>query len=417
MKKSNRTGLRIVGQEEVSAERMRVVVEDDMLEESDGFQAMKLKIRKHKQRFWKIVIASIVIVLLLGAGLYFFLKYRTYGNIRIEEKYENQQIDNSNYIEYARGILKYSRDGVVFLDKEGKEIWNQSCQMQNPVVEICDETAVVGDKGGTSILVIQRDGLKGEIHTSSPIQKLTVSQQGIVGAVLEAEAAPKVVCYDAKGNILVEHKTSLANTGYPIDIAVSDDGDMLLISYLCVEGNSVATKIAYYNFGESGKEKKDHQVAEAKYDDTLIPTVFFMDRATSVLVGNDVLIFYKGANEPQETERISLEKEIISLAYDKKGIALVLKNSGKAGYELRVYDTVGKLVMSTDFEGQYGNIKMSGNQIILYDGNRCSIFNKSGVHKYEGQLEVNVIEMFPVVGLNKYMVISANELQKIRLVK
>ena len=61
------------------------------------------------------------------------------------------------------------------------------------------------------------------------------------------------------------------------------------------------------------------------------------------------------------------------MSYDKSGVALVLKNSGKSGYELRIYNTKGKQILSKDFEGEYGNIKMTRNQIVLYDGDKCMI--------------------------------------------
>ena len=80
--------------------------------------------------------------------------------------------------------------------------------------------------------MFQKDGLKGEIKTTGPIQKLVVSEQGIVGVVLKGESTQQIICYDAKGNILVEQNTSLANTGYPLDIAISNNGEALLVSYL-----------------------------------------------------------------------------------------------------------------------------------------------------------------------------------------
>jgi len=166
-----------------------------------------------------------------------FLEYQTYENITVKATYKIEEADNSSYIEYAGGILKYSRDGVVYLDKKGEEIWNQPCQMKNPIVEVCKGAVAVGDQGGTSILVFQKDGLKGEIKTTSPIQKLVVSEQGIVGAVLKGESTQQIICYDAKGNILVEQNTSLANTGYPLDIAISNNGEALLVSYLSTKGS------------------------------------------------------------------------------------------------------------------------------------------------------------------------------------
>ena len=77
-----------------------------------------------------------------------FLKYQTYENVAVTATYENEEADNSNYREYAGGGLKYSRDGIVYLDKKGQEIWNQPYQMKNPIVEVCKGTAAVGIKVG-----------------------------------------------------------------------------------------------------------------------------------------------------------------------------------------------------------------------------------------------------------------------------
>ena len=43
-----------------------------------------------------------------------------------------------------------------------------------------------------------------------------------------------------------------------------------------------------------------------------------------------------------------------------------------------------------DFTGDYGNVKLSGGQVIMYDGNNCSIFLKSGIQKFEGEIETNI---------------------------
>ena len=83
-----------------------------------------------------------------------------------------------------------------------------------------------------------------------------------MAAILQDEKTPRVMCYDAKGNILVEHKASLTSTGYPVDLAISQDGNVLLVSYLCVKGSGVATRAVYYHFGQAGEDKTDHQVAQ-----------------------------------------------------------------------------------------------------------------------------------------------------------
>ncbi len=54
-------------------------------------------------------------------------------------------------------------------------------------------------KAVNDVVIFQKDGVKGEIHTTLPIEKATVSSQGIVCAVLKDSSSPKIVCYDTAG--------------------------------------------------------------------------------------------------------------------------------------------------------------------------------------------------------------------------
>jgi len=58
------------------------------------------------------------------------------------------------------------------------------------------------------------------------------------------------MCYDTAGNVLVEHKTSLSGTGYPLDVSLSEDGEVMQVVYLYTQEGKITSKVAYYNFGE-----------------------------------------------------------------------------------------------------------------------------------------------------------------------
>ena len=94
-----------------------------------------------------------------------------------------------------------------------------------------------------------------------------------------------------------------------------------------------------------------------------------------------------------------------------------MKNEGKEGHELCLYNTAGKKVTSKEFTGSFKNAKISGSQVILYDGKKCSIFLRSGVKKFEGEMNNEIFEIVPVMGVNKYIVMNANGMESIRLVK
>lgn len=369
------------------------------------------------KQYWKQILIVGLIVFVALIGLYYVLDNTSYNAIQVDKTHGSIGTDNGNYIQYSDGVLKYSKDGVSMLTKEGTQLWNQSCQMTHPVVEMCGDTVAVADQGGTSILVLQKNGLKGEIKTTRPIEKVTVSNQGIVGTILQDEENPQVVCYDAKENILVQHKATLEKTGYPMDIAISQDGNVLLVSYLCIDGNVIRTKAVYYNFGESGDDKENHQVAQGEYADVIVPTTAFLDKDTSLLVSEDSFILYEGLDGPEEEKVVKLDKEIKSVAYNKDYIVFVLKNTDKSAYELRAYDTKGNQIMSVEFEGEYTNIKLTEKQVILFAGNELAIFNMKGICKYQGSIESSIIEMFPISGFSKYMMINTSGFEEVQLVK
>lgn len=371
--------------------------------------------RIKKKNMWKFILIIVAIVLIVTVGIYLYIKYETYDYMQISETYPNSSTDNANYKQCMNGILRYGRDGIALLTNEGEEAWNQSCQMSNPVVEICGNSVAVGDKGGTSILVFQKKGLKGEIQTTRPIEKISVSSQGIVSAILRDEETPLIMCYDAKGNVLIEHKVSLKNMGYPVDVAISKDGNTMLVSYLYTQGNEIVTKIVYYYFGSG--EKEDYQVQYQELNNAVVPVTAFVDEDTSLVVADSTLIFYEGLEKPEESKRVEIKNEIQSVAYDDKTVAVILKSGDTSDYKLNIYNTQGKMLSSVDVDKEYTNIKVIDGQVIMYDGQICSIYMKNGIHKYEGKMDENILEIFPTIGLNKYMMINASGFHKVELAK
>jgi len=383
--------------------------------EENNLRRRRKKVRG--KRFWTVfIIIVVVLVSVFFVGMYIF-KNTTYNHIEVVTNYGNDSTHGGNYIEYAGGVLEYSRDGIAMLTEQGEELWNQPCQMDNPIADVCKDAVAVADQGGTSIYVFHKDGLKGEIQTTRPIERVSVSAQGVVAAILQEEENPRVMCYDAKGNILVEHKTSFANTGYPIAIDLAQDGKMLLVSYLCAQGNGVVSRVAYYDFGESKSEKEDKLVTQKEYKDTIIPTVYFINKKKSLFVTDKSIILYEGLDEPKEKAVIKVNREIQSIDYNEQYIALVTKNSKGTGYELSFYRNDGKQLMHVPIEAEYTKMKVSGKQVLLYDESKCAIYNADGICKFKGALEMQVLDMFAISGANKYMVISAGGFQEIRLAK
>lgn len=418
MKRRKNSNLRVVREPEDPTDK----IIDEIMEElnsEDGLTEKEIRAeldRRKKKKQKKITIVA-VIVAVAAVLIYLLINLQTYTKVRISDTYVGESAADSNYVQFMDGVLKYSKDGISYLNQSGKEKWNQSYQIKNPMIDVSSKSAAVADKEGNDILILQEDGLKGEVHTTMPIEKISVSEQGIVSAILKNDTSMKVMCYDTAGNILVEHKTSLAGTGYPVDVSLSANGEVMQVLYLYTQDGEIVSKLHYYNFGDAGKDETDHQVSGKNYKNTILASGFFMDEDTSVAIGDDCMLIYNGKEIPKQALKIKMDKEIKSVFHSEKYIGMILKNQGKSGYELRLYSKTGKVVLSKEFKGDYSHVKLDGNQVIMYDGKNCSIFMKSGVQKFKGRMDNNILEIFPVGGVNQYIVLSANGMERVRLVK
>lgn len=374
------------------------------------------KIKSYKWQQRKKVILTVVTLLAAVVSTYLLVEMQTYSKMRPLESYGSKGTDNSSYQQFADGVLKYSRDGIAYLNRKGEEQWNQSYQIKNPFVSTTKKSAAVADRGGNDIYVFDKKELKGEIHTNYPIERIAVAENGIVSVLLRNESSPKIVCYDATGNVLVEHRASLTGTGYPIGMAISPDGTRLQVSYLCVADGVQATRVAYLDFEKSEEDEKEYRQTEDIYKNTVLPVSFFVSRRTSVLVGEQSFLIYKEAEQPKATRTVELHKEVRSFFHDEEYLGFILKNDGE-GYELRLYDMEGNQKLSKTFTGEYSNVKAADGNIILYDGKNCLIFSELGVKKFEGEADKEILEILPIVGINKYLVMSADGMEEVRLVK
>ena len=378
---------------------------------------VKKKVRRFRKQKMIDILAIAVLAALAVCGTYLLLKNQTYDRARSASTYKNDISDTNRYVQFAGGIVRYNRDGVVFLNRRNEEQWIQSTQIQNPIVEVKDEAFAVADRGGNSILVFTEDGLKGEIDTALPIEKITVSEQGIVSAILRNENAPRILTYDAAGNILVEQQVTMSSMGYPAALELSDDGNTLAVSYLYTEGTGMGSRVVYYNFGEAGQEKADNTVLSEEYSGTIAAEIFFMGSDRSVVVGDNSFTIYRGLEAPEKENEVTLNREISSVFHSDRYIGFILLNEEKSGYEVSLYDRSGRQVMRRAVPGEYTHVKADGDEVIMYDGSRCCIMTDTGVMKFKGNLNVDALEMFKAPGLNRYYVMSVDELRVIYLTK
>ena len=53
----------------------------------------------------------------------------------------------------------------------------------------------------------------------------------------------------------------------------------------------------------------------------------------------------------------------------------------------------------------------------MYEAQSCMIYSNLGVRKFDGELNESIQEIIPLTGINKYLVMNANGIEEVRLVK
>ena len=370
------------------------------------------KFRKYKKR----IIAVIVVGILCVIGILGYMQLETYTSVREIQTFEGVSGANSSSDAFANGILRYGKDGAIYMNYKGESIWNHPYEMNCPLLEKAGNSAAIADGGGNKIVVFNTQGVKGEIETTLPIEKMSVSQQGIVAVILKDQSTPKIVCYDAVGNILVEHKSTFTGTGYPVGIALSLDGKTLLVTYLHVDGEKITTNYTYYDFAKE-ELMQENMVAKGSEEDVIIPEVRFITQDTSVMIGSQGVEFFKGNHTPENIASIMIEESIIQVFYGDGKVGLVLQKGNDGDREIRIYNEQGKVVFTEQINGVFTDIDIVNNQVVVYDKERCCIFNMYGIMKFIGEMRMELTGVYPVTGINTYVVIGNEGMKEVRLTR
>ena len=190
-----------------------------------------------------------------------------------------------------------------------------------------------------------------------------------------------------------------------MDVALSDNGQIMMVTYQFIDGSDTTSYVAFYNFGDVGQNEGDRIVSGYTYEGTVIPEIRYLDSERSAALRDDGFTLYNGKQIPKESISEKVDKEIVSTFCDEKTIGMVFKNGSKdKKYTMKVYSADGSLRFTKNFNIPYTTIKMSGGNILLYNDSQICVMNNRGVEKYNGTVDGS-INNFIKIGMNRYLLV------------
>ena len=361
---------------------------------NENFQnALILEQRKKRYRIGLTIALMIVAVCSILA-----YRYRTYHSIKVVKTISKDLTESFQSFSYKNGTICYSEDGIYFLDGNGNEKWNRTYSIKNPEASYCGDYIVIASKNGNEIALLDDGGQMKKFSVSYPIVNVEL--------------------YDAAQKKLVSIKVSASQNGYPIDIALSADGQNLMVSYLVVDGINVKSRIAFYNFGTTGEEKGDQLISGFDFKDCVIPKVRYMGDSKAVAAADDKLIFFKTGRTISKSNTVKISKTIKSIAVNDNYIGLVLEHDGKSTgekYQAVVYNKSGRRVMKHDFSSEYTKVLLGEKEMVLAGNYHFSVLNFNGHEMYQKDFKKRISNVSLTGKKRRYLITYEDNINLLEL--
>ncbi len=351
-----------------------------------------------------VIIVAVVIVLTRQ------YKNQSYNKLVISAKGEKQSLEGNSYMDHNGSVITYSKDGISSTDGTGKVLWNMTYEMQNPIVHRANGIVAVCDYNGHIIYMINSSGKEYEIDTNLPIRDFAVSSEERVAAIVEDSGNSWVNLYDINGNQLVEIKSTMSKTGYPLAVTLS--GEVMGVSYFYVDGDTMRSSVTFYNFGGIGENASDHIVSSYDYANAVVPILSFLDAENVYAVADNRLMFYTGSKKPISTSDSILSENIVGVYSGDTNIGLIFYDvTGAHKYRLDLYNNAGTIAMSYQFDMDFKDILIHNNQVMIYNEDQCIVVNSDGTEKYTGYFEDDVLYLSTTESNKKYIAVTRDAIE------
>lgn len=418
--------------------------------------------RQHSKKAY-IAVGVVTVLLLLVAG--FFYINRTHEDYAVDSKAQRTDRTAMEYLSFQGGFIKYNMDGITYEDRAGNIVWTEAFTMTDPKVVTRGEYVAITDIGNNSYALYNTSKKIGNFTTDYPITDIQVATQGLVAVVLEHEKVNYIVAFDRAGSRkYIEIKTTINKNGYPLAIAMSDDGKKLVVSYITINQGTVEDSLTFYNFDDVGQNEIDRQVGYKKFTGQLFPRLEFLSNDTLCAFGDSRFVIYSMKQKPKEIINKKVKDEIKSVFYNSSYVGYVSRGkhtiesteqttlkavqaaaegtqatgqttqiteqatkadgntsenaaeeAASAQYVLKAFNLKGKQILTEDIDFNYTNIHSTEKEIILLSSEQCRVIKYNGFVKFEKDFNNELVDFFPSNRNNHYVLITRDATQMIHL--
>ncbi len=361
--------------------------------------------------------AVVIAVALTALGVSWILKHRgkTYRSYEVRNEMEISGNSDYSIMLGDKGIIRYTRDGVSSYDSEGKELWNVSYEMSNPIGDASGSYAAVADEGSVNLYVLDGTGRVYQITTEHSIEYVSVAGNGVTAVWMNDGTKDYITLYQIDGTKISDIMTTTDESGIPVAMDLSEDGTKLVTSYVIFEKNTLKNQINFYNFGDVGSNYVDRLVGLKKYEDRLAADIQFAGNDTVVAFSDVGINIFEMEEFEEDGSEIKFSETVKSVAVSDEYIGVVTQND-QGTETVHVYNLNGSEKETKQMADKYDNFMLSGSDMIFFGGTSLYISRIGGNDKAVITMTMDINGVFPVDNKRTYVIIGQQSLQTIYLV-
>lgn len=378
----------------------------------------KSKLRRHKMAaLYRFGAVFLILGLLVGI-VYVQYKNHVYTDYESLSEVTMNRALGTESIRLGENILTYSHDGAHCTTKEGAEVWNQTFEMQSPVIATCQNVVAIGDYNGREVYVLNEKEKLCQINTPMPIRNLAVSATGRVAVAMADTEITWIYIYEADGSWVFEQKATMSQSGYPISFSFSPNGELLGMSCVFVDAGVVESKIAFYNFGLVGSGKTDYIVSGFDYPDVIVPYIRFINDNMAVAAGDDRLLFYSGDKVPAFKTQYLYEDEIQGIYQNGDYVGVLFRSDVlDMQNKMEIFKNDSAKLGTFYFDIAFQDIIFTKDYFVAYGDGECVIKTYDNMEKFAGGFHKTIDLLLPIgSGMGyKFALVSGDVIHTIQL--
>ncbi len=371
-----------------------------------------MDIKKKNTILIGVVSASLIALVIILAGV---SRFRAYDSYEIEDSFRIEGTSGLNFLPFADGILAYSRDGAVHYEKTGATVWNEAYNMLSPVAVTNGSRLIVYDRQGSTLVAMSEEKELWNVSTNHTIVDAAVSADGTVAVLSQDGETGYISLYNDQGKQAGSGQVHLDQTGYPMSLAISDDGKRLIVSFEYPADGRLATRVNIYDFSEDGDRQKDNIMASFRYKDTVCPEVaYFSDGRACAFTGSGVRI-YSAGRQIKEAAYVKAGYNIAAVAAGKTGFALIRRDKSDKGV-ITVYSDNGKEKFRRNLLSSYERVFfLDDGRVMIKSGRQVDIFTRTGRKWFTYRFPDQVEAFIPGETLREFFLVQRDSTQIIKL--